>query len=130
MTTYLLDTHAYVWALSEPERLGDRASAAITNRTNRILVSAASVWEMAIKHRSGRWPEAEPLLAEHASLVQRLGADSLAIEWSHARRAGGLRWAHSDPFDRMLAAQAMSLDLVLVTRDRVFDEVPGLSVAW
>ena len=130
MSTLLLDTHAYVWAVSEPERLSTAARAAVADRSRQILVSAATVWEMAIKHRSGRWPEAEPFLAGHPDIVQRLGADHLDIAWADARRAGSLRWAHSDPFDRMLAAQALVHGAVLVTRDSVFDEVTGLDILW
>lgn len=130
MSTLLLDTHAYVWAVSEPERLSTAARAAVADRSRRILVSAATVWEMAIKHCSGRWPEAEPLLAGHPDIVQRLGADHLDIVWADARRAGTLRWTHSDPFDRMLAAQALVHGAVLVTRDSVFNEVTGLDILW
>ena len=130
MTTLLLDTHAYVWAISEPDRLSATARAAVTARGNRLLVSAATVWEMAIKHRAGRWPEAEPLLAGHPDLVERLGAEHLDIGWGDARRAGALRWAHADPFDRMLAAQAMATNAGLVTRDAVFEDVTGLDLLW
>jgi PIN domain nuclease of toxin-antitoxin system len=130
MTTLLLDTHAYVWAVSEPDRLSASARVAIAARANRLLVSAATVWEMAIKHRAGRWPEAEPLLAGHADIVERLGGEHLDIGWADARRAGTLRWAHADPFDRMLAAQAVAAGAALVTRDAVFEDVTGLELLW
>ena len=57
MTVLLLDTHAYVWALTAPDRLSSRARSAIEQPSNAVLVSAATVWEMAIKHRAGKWPE-------------------------------------------------------------------------
>ncbi|MEM9041481.1 MAG: type II toxin-antitoxin system VapC family toxin [Actinomycetota bacterium] len=130
MATLLLDTHSYVWALTHPDRLGDAARDAVSDASNRILVSAASVWEMAIKHRSGKWPEVERLLADHESLVDRLGGVGLDITWRHARRAGALTWDHTDPFDRMLAAQALTDDVELVTRDSAFAEVHGLRLVW
>lgn len=130
MTTLILDTHAYAWALTAPDRLGAAARSAVADRTNRVLVSAASTWEMAIKHRSGKWPEAERLLSDHESLMSRLGTESLEISWRHARRAGALAWEHADPFDRMLAAQALTEDCTLVTKDAAFDDVGGLQILW
>ena len=126
----LLDTHAYVWALSAPHKLSARARAAVLRPDRPLYVSAASVWEMGIKHHQGRWPEAEDLLARHDGYLKRLGASSLSITATDATRAGGLRWEHTDPFDRMLAAQAMRSEAVLVTRDAAFIDVPGLRVLW
>lgn len=130
MSALLLDTHAYVWALTAPERLSPRAREAIGTATNEVLVSAVSTWEMAIKHRAGKWPEAELLLQQHVDLTDRLGARRLDITSAAALRAGGLAWKHADPFDRMLAAQAMILDATLVSRDTAFDELPGLQLMW
>lgn len=130
MRTLLLDTHTYVWAVSEPHKLSSASRDAIADRSNRLLVSAASVWEMAIKHHTGRWPEAEPLLSGHAEIVERLGAEHVDISWAHARRAGGLRWDHADPFDRVLAAQAMAAGATLVTRDETFAALAGLDLLW
>lgn len=126
MTTLLLDTHAYVWAVTAPHRLSDQARAAVADPANRLLVSAASAWEMAIKHHAGRWPEAEALLRQHEALTERLGAEGLPITAVHAIRAGGLSWGHPDPFDRMLAAQALLSGATLVTRDETFAAMPGL----
>ncbi len=130
MTVLLLDTHAYVWAVTAPDRLSDRARAAIVDAGNQLLVSAASVWEMAIKHRAGRWAAAEPLLGQHDLYCRRLGAEQQPISAVAAIRAGGMSWSHADPFDRMLAAQAMLQNATMVTRDTVFNELPGLQVLW
>ncbi len=130
MTVLLLDTHAYVWALTAPDRLSSRARSAIQQPSNAVLVSAATVWEMAIKHRAGKWPEAELLLAQHHDLVSRLGAQSLDISAADAIRAGTLDWDHSDPFDRMLAAQSLLRQATLVTRDAAFAELRGLTAVW
>lgn len=130
MSTLLLDTHAYVWALTAPERLSSAAREAVETATNVLLVSAATAWEMAIKYRAGRWPESEVLLSRHDELTDRLGARRLDISSADAIRAGGLRWDHSDPFDRILAAQALLADATLVTRDHAFSELTGLRILW
>jgi len=130
VTGVLLDTHAYVWALTSAERLGPAAGPLLRDRSTRLLVSAATAWEMAIKHRAGRWPEVEPLLAQHERLVSRLGAQTLAIDSEDALLAGGMSWEHGDPFDRVLAAQALRRDLRLLSRDGAFAAVHGLRVLW
>ena len=126
----LLDTHAYVWALTDPDRLSVRARTAIEATSNTLLVSAATAWEMAIKHRAGKWPEAEILLSQHDSLTSRLGAQSLQISAGDAIRAGSLDWDHADPFDRMLAAQSLLHQAALVTRDDAFGHLRGLTIIW
>ncbi|WP_336921626.1 type II toxin-antitoxin system VapC family toxin [Aquipuribacter sp. SD81] len=130
MTSALLDTHAYVWAVTAPGRLGDRARELVEDATTGLVVSAATVWEMSTKHRTGRWPEVEPLLARHADVLSRLRAGALPIDHDDAALGGSLSWDHRDPFDRVLAAQALRRGLPLVTRDRVFSGVPGLRTVW
>lgn len=130
MTVLLLDTHAYVWALTDPDRLSRRARTAIETPTNTLLVSAATPWEIAIKHRAGRWPEAEILLAQHDALTSRLGAQPLDINAADAIRAASLDWDHADPFDRMLAAQSLLHQAALVTRDKAFRQLRGLTLTW
>jgi PIN domain nuclease of toxin-antitoxin system len=128
--TYLLDTHAFVWAITSPGRLGTAAREAITDPTTTLLVSAVTALELATKVRLGKFPEAEPLVAQYDDLVTRLGASHLAIDHSHALRAGRLPWSHRDPFDRLLAAQSMLTGFPLVTRDERFDELDGLHTVW
>jgi len=130
VTILLLDTHAYVWALTDPDRLSGRARTAIEAPSNAVLVSAATAWEIAIKHRAGKWPEAEILLAQHDDLTSRLGAQSLDISAADAIRAGSLDWDHADPFDRMLAAQSLLHQAALVTRDAAFGHLRGLTIIW
>jgi PIN domain nuclease of toxin-antitoxin system len=130
VTTLVLDTHAYVWAVTAPDRLSAPAREAVTDPANELLVSAATVWEMAIKHQAGRWPEAEVLLRQHDALTLRLGAEERPITAADAVRAGGLSWAHRDPFDRMLAAQALLSQATLVTKDPGFAALGGLPILW
>lgn len=130
MTTLLLDTHAYVWSVGDPGRLSNAARTAIADPANTLMVSAASAWEMAIKFHAGRWPEAEVLLRQHEDLLRRLGAGERSITAADAIRAGGLTWNHSDPFDRMLAAQALLTPATLVTADPQFTAIGGLALLW
>ncbi|MFL0712444.1 MAG: type II toxin-antitoxin system VapC family toxin [Microcella pacifica] len=92
--------------------------------------SAASAFEIATKYRLGRLDSAEPLVRDFTGIVERLGADQLPIRSAHGIAAGLLSWAHRDPFDRMLAAQASAEGLPLATVDRVFDEAAGVTVVW
>lgn len=130
MIALLLDTHALVWAVSTPDRLSASARALIEDRGNRLLVSAASAWELATKFRLGRFPEAEVLVRQFAAVLDQLGAAELPMSADHALRAGGLRWTHRDPFDRMLAAQALIANVPLITRDPAFEDLPGLVLQW
>ena len=130
MRGLLLDTHAYVWAVTEPARLSSTARDLLNDATTGVLVSAATAWEMAIKHRAGKWPEVEPLLRSHDDLLDRLRAGSLPMDADDALAAGGLSWSHGDPFDRMIAAQAVRRGLTLLSRDTAFRDLAGLFVVW
>jgi PIN domain nuclease of toxin-antitoxin system len=91
-------------------------------------VSAASCWEIAIKVRSGKWSEAAGLVPGFADVLDRARLTPLAVTISHAERAGLLNIAHRDPFDRLLAAQALEEDLVLASIGSVFQKIDGLTV--
>lgn len=130
MTLALLDTHAFVWAVSTPKRLGSRARTVIEDPSNRLLVSSATAWELSTKTRLGKFEEVEPIVAQYLTVVKRLGATHLPVSAEHALRAGGLRWKHRDPFDRMLAAQASLEHATLISRDRVFESIAGLDLVW
>ena len=114
----LLDTHVLLWWLADDRRLGARARALISNADNSVYVSAASAWEISIKRALGKL-KAPPSLD---GSVEEAGFEKLSIEFQHAERAGALPPLHSDPFDRMLIAQALLEDLVLVTGDKSLAE--------
>ena len=109
----LLDTHALLWALESPGVLVAPAREAIANPRNAVYVSAASVWEVAIKRALNKL-RVPPNLIESIGTV---GFSELPITAFHAEQAGSLPLLHRDPFDRMLVAQAQAEGLILVTRD-------------
>lgn len=118
----LLDTHALLWAVADPAALSERARAALTDGANALIVSSASAWEIATKHRLGRLPEAGILLGAFAEQLERLRAQEMPISVRHALAAGAFPSPHRDPFDRILAAQALLAGLPLVSRDPIFAE--------
>lgn len=98
--------------------------------STRLLVSAASAWEIATKHRLGKLPAADAIVGNLTAVMARLRATELSVSCGHAMLAGGLEWAHRDPFDRMLAAQAMIEGVPLATDDESLRRLPGLSTVW
>lgn len=127
---FLLDTRALVWALVEPRRLSATAAELIRSSTNSRLVSAASAWEIATKHRRGRLPGAGPILAAYAAHLETFRADELPVRSQHALLAGSFSVEHSDPFDRMLAAQALIEGVPLLTNDPAFAAFTDLRTLW
>ena len=113
----LLDTHTLLWWWQDDRRLSKRAASAIADEANTVLVSAASAWEIATKHRIGKLPGAEAAVRQFTELIAADGFTHLAITSQHAIKAGGFVTEHRDPFDRMLAAQAIIEGATLVTND-------------
>lgn len=128
--SFLLDTHALIWGLTDPQRLGNAAREVMGSRENRLVVSAASAWEISTKFRLGKLPGADTIVRNFEGYVAELGAQPLDVSTSHALLGGSLGWAHRDPFDRMLAAQALIEGHLLISRDSVFSDVQGLEVIW
>lgn len=118
---YLLDTHALVWWLLDDKRLSRPACTVITHGENEITASAVSAFEIATKHRLGKWPEVAPLSIDFEKHVIAERFSLLPIAPSHALLAGRWPGDHKDPFDRLLAAQANLDALVLISADRAFD---------
>ncbi len=125
----LLDTHVFLWALMTPGKLSQTSRKAIESLQNSLYISAASAWEVATKARLGRLTGAEAAVQGFQSHIRRMGAVELPITVEHALLAGRLPHPHRDPFDRMLAAQALLEGLVMVTSDPVFSDM-GISVLW
>ena len=128
MTQVLLDTHALVWWLEEKEKLSSEARAVISDPETVVLVSAASAWELAIKTRIGKFNSPQ-LVRNLSRAIQAEDFVELPISIAEALHAGSLRGAHSDPFDRMLVAQAQSKDIPVVSVDKCFDDY-GVPRLW
>lgn len=123
----LLDTHAVLWMLNTPDRLSREAAAAILSPQHDLLVSAVSAYEVA--QRRFREPAMLAVAAQLVEVVERAGMTWTPLTPDQAADAGRLDWTHRDPFDRMLAAQAIDLAATLVTADaalRDFDRLPTL----
>lgn len=113
----LLDTHVAIWALVSPEVMPGAIRALIADPANAIHVSAASVWEIAIKHSTAR-RGAPPFSGTQAiAYFGQAGYDLLAVSAEHAAGVEALPPLHADPFDRLLIAQALAEPLRLVTHD-------------
>jgi PIN domain nuclease of toxin-antitoxin system len=117
----LLDTHAALWyALNDPQ-LSAVALHAIENEPDRVFISPASYWEIAIKIALGKYRLALPFDAFWQNAVQLEGLTILPIEIRHASRVTTLPFVHGDPFDRMIVAQALCENLALVSNDSLLD---------
>ena len=121
MTRLLVDTHALLWWLDDDAALSPAARAAIANPGNSPLVSAASVWEMAIKRSLGklRLPDDVP------ATILDAGFEWLAVSAAHAWDVRRLPLHHRDPFDRLIVAQALVEPMVLITTDVRLGAYPG-----
>ena len=109
----LLDTHALLWWLDGDRRLGVEAAARIEDDETDVYVSAATAWEIAVKRAVGKLAAPFDVVAE----IEEEGFLPLAITVVHGVAAGGLPLHHTDPFDRMLVAQARAEGMWLVTSD-------------
>ena len=109
----LLDTHAFLWWLSDWDRIAEPAREAIADHRNEVFVSAVSGWEIGIKKAMGRLVAPDNL----AAMVDEKRFEHLPLTFAHAERAAALPPRHRDLFDRMLIAQAQAEGMTLVTRD-------------
>jgi len=126
----LLDTHALLWTLLEPDRIPDAVLSQIRDPTTELLVSAASAWEIGTKFRLGKLEQAQAVVAGYPAHLERLRARELPISSRHALTAGLLTWDHRDPFDRVIAAQCMIESVPVVTSDRALTAFPGIRAIW
>ncbi|MHB8490760.1 MAG: type II toxin-antitoxin system VapC family toxin [Solirubrobacteraceae bacterium] len=125
MTPLLLDTHALLWSIGQTGRLSRLARQRLQSGETIVYVSAASVWEIAIKRNAGKLKAPDTLVREiaEASFIE------LPVSFKHATLAGELPLHHRDPFDRMIVAQATSEGLTVLTSDPRFAAY-GVPVLW
>ena len=125
----LLDTHAAIWWFQGNLRLSRRVRDAIDGEASAVFVSAVSAFEIALKYRLGKLPEASTLAHRFIRMSEEQGFAPLAVTVAHGLAAGGLPIAHRDPFDRLLIAQAKLEDMVLVTADHAVKKYP-VEILW
>ena len=128
----LLDSHVFVWAKCAPENLSDDARDALIDPANDVFVSVASAWELWIKHLRKPMKELAPVLDSGApgflDAARESGLDVLEITLDHAAAAAALPLVHRDPFDRMIAGQAIVDRMTVMTSDPVFKRYNGVRV--
>ena len=117
MSRFLLDTHTVLFWWGGSSKLSAAAAQAIGEPRSEILVSAATAWEIATKFRIGKLDDIGDPSAAYPRLMTENGFRQLDVTTLHGLRAGGLDGAHRDPFDRLIAAQALIEDLTVITRD-------------
>lgn len=121
----LLDTHTALWWLAGDPRIGGDAERQLSDDTNRVLLSAAVIWEVAIKRSLGKLQAPADLAATWFGA----GAHPLPITLDHAAAAELLPWHHRDPFDRLLVAQALTENAAIVSHDDRLRDY-GVSLVW
>ncbi len=114
----LLDTQIWLWLQTQPERVVDDVRDRLVEGSTQLLLSAASSWEIAIKHALGKLALPEPPRDYVPSRMRSSGVDGLQVSHAHALHVATLPHHHGDPFDRLLVAQAQLEDLTLLTADR------------
>ena len=117
---YLLDTHVVLWWMTEPEKLSEKARTIISDRHNKMYVSSASCWEMAVKQSIGRLTIPQNML----DTLHKEGFEILPLLPEECLSIVDLPNIHNDPFDRVLIAQAKLNDLVFITKDKLIVKYP------
>ncbi|MEM9250503.1 MAG: type II toxin-antitoxin system VapC family toxin [Pseudomonadota bacterium] len=127
----LLDTHAWIWMLTNDARLSSVALDA-AERADAVRLSPISVFEVSQKVRLGKWPEMEPYLDALPKLAEEQGVLTAPLSPDVGLLAGRMPWSHRDPFDRILAATALLSGSTLLSADTMFDTLQdgGLQRIW
>ena len=125
----LLDTCAFLWLTTEPARLSAAAADAVDDEANERFLSDVTLWEISLKHFVGKLPLPEPPRDWIPKQTAFFDLQPLAIDAEAIFRSGELPDVHRDPFDRLLAAQAIGGSFRFVTVDRVFDDL-GVDRLW
>ena len=124
----LLDTHVLIWHYEANEYLSEEARKLIDAPDNQLFISIASLWEMVIKASLGKLTLRKDVRTIVA-IYQNAGASLLPVQLEHVLVVQTLPWFHRDPFDRLLVAQAIQEDLILISHDHKFNEYP-VSRRW
>lgn len=125
----LLDTCTFLWWTSSPGKLSPKVAGALRHPENQVFISVASAWEITIKYKIGRLDLPYPPHHYIPHWLESYHLEPLEISLQHVLEAGMLPMHHKDPFDRLLIAQALMEDLVMVTSDLAFAEYP-VELLW
>jgi PIN domain nuclease of toxin-antitoxin system len=126
---YLVDTHVLIWWWDRSERLPKRVLDVLQGREHEVYISAVAGWEIAMKVRSGKLPSMNDRVHRYVADVVQDGFVHMPVAPDHGVTAGLLDGSHKDPFDRLIAAQAITEDLTVITRDPEIARF-GCKVFW
>lgn len=125
----LLDTHTFLWFIAGSENLSPKARKLIEDDANRVFLSAASLWEIAIKVSLGKLALSEPFETLIPAQLEMNSIEMLGISVSHTSQVASLPFHHRDPFDRLLVAQALTEEIPIVSADEALD-THGVARLW
>ncbi len=125
----LIDTHVLIWTVGAPNRIPQRVREALIDADNSVFASAATAWEIALKRRLGKLEFDKEFLARFDNRIEEMGFEPMSVSAAHMVRGAEIDSEHKDPFDRMLAGQALVEEMTVVTVDRAFRDL-GVPVFW
>jgi PIN domain nuclease of toxin-antitoxin system len=125
----LLDTHTFIWAVDQPTLLGPNAKTTLEDLANNLMLSAATIWEIAIKVGLKKLTLSLPYRQWMTRAISDLGVTTLPVTVEYADVQAELPQHHRDPFDRLLIAQAIVENVPLVSNDTIFDQY-GVARVW
>jgi PIN domain nuclease of toxin-antitoxin system len=125
----LLDSHTLIWAVDNPTRLGAQAAVVLRDKSNELLLSAATIWELSIKFGLGKLSLSSPFAPWCNQAITDLGIAVVPITVEYSAAQSTLPRHHGDPFDRMLVAQALVERVTIVSADDIFERY-GLTRVW
>ena len=124
----LLDSHAIIWFITDDSNLPLKSKQIIENKDNTCYISIATFWEIGIKNSLGRLNLDADLKAIF-KVIEKTGFDILPITLNHILKSAELDFFHQDPFDRIIIAQAITENLIVITKDQYFTKYP-ISLCW
>jgi PIN domain nuclease of toxin-antitoxin system len=125
----LLDTHAFLWLVTDAPNLSDTAKGIFLNNDNELLVSAVTGFEISVKHSLGKLELAEPPRTFIENRLRNNALRSMPVLLRHTYRLSHLPFHHRDPFDRLLVAQSLEEDIPLLSADEILSEY-GVERLW
>jgi PIN domain nuclease of toxin-antitoxin system len=125
----LVDTHIFIWALLQDHHLSAKARQVLTSKENELIFSLVSLWEIAIKIKTGKLNAIGSSVAYIRNEMNDYGMELLPIRYDHILHLETLPHHHGDPFDRLLIAQSLAENLPILTADRLFTQY-GAKTIW